>query len=143
MDFKRIIKKVVISRNPNNSAVDNLGGTGEMHSDNGNDLESTYYEETYNLSCGCFGQPGGRCWQCGAISCVNCHQHCGGLNNPTSLGCGKPICREHSHYIPLGQDANLPFCSQCRDRIKRKLRRQKITGLFLGPFIEQEDSNEK
>ena len=142
MDFKRIIKKIVIGRSPGSNTVDNLGGTGEMHCDNNDVLESTYYEETYNLSCGCFGQPGGRCWQCGAISCTDCHQHCGGLNNPTSLGCGKPICREHSHHILL-DNANLPFCSQCRDIIKRRLRRQKITSLFLNPFIEREVDNDR
>jgi hypothetical protein len=43
----------------------------------------------------------------------------------------------------LGQGINLPFCSQCRDKIKRKIRSKMIAGLFLAPFIEREANNER
>ena len=143
MGIIRKIKKIVIGRNHGNSNTDNLGGTDEIHAETGPAIESFFIEETFSLQCGCFARPGGRCQECGKISCINCHQHCGGQDNLTSFGCGKPICREHSNYITLGQGINLPFCSQCRDKIKRKIRSKMIAGLFLAPFIEREANNER
>ncbi len=145
MGIIRKIKKIVISRNPNNNTADNLGETGEVHnlSDQDGSLESVYYEETINQRCGCFAPPGGRCSECGVISCVRCHQHCGGTENPSPIGCGKPLCREHSHYITVADGRSMPFCKRCYSRIARKQRRQRITGLLLAPFIEQEADNEQ
>lgn len=141
----RRIKKVVIGRNPGNNTADNLGETGEIHnlSDQDGTLESVYYEETLSQHCGCFGSPGGRCSECGVVSCVRCHQHCGGTENPSPIGCGKPLCREHSHYIAVADGRTLPFCKRCYGRIIRKQRRQKIAGFLLAPFIEREVDNEQ
>ena len=141
MGIIRKIKKIIIGRNPGNNAVDNLGGTGEIHnlSDVDGSLESVYFEETFNHHCGCFAPPGGRCSECGVISCIRCHQHCGGTDNPTPLGCGKPLCREHSYYMLLGEGKNLPFCKRCFGKITRKGRWQKAGRLLLEPFVEQED----
>jgi len=61
------------------------------------------------------------------------NQHC---------GC-KPLCREHSHYITVANGRTMPFCKRCYSRIARKQRRQRITGLLLAPFIEQEANNEQ
>jgi len=143
MRVLRKIKKIVIGRNPSNNTTDNLGETGEVHnlSDQDGSVESVYYEEITNQPCGCFAPAGGRCSECGVISCVRCHQHCGGTENPSPLGCGKPLCREHSHYITPSDGRTLPFCKRCYGKITGKHRRQKITGLFLSAFIEQEANN--
>ena len=142
MSVIRKITKIIIGRDSTSNTAQNLGGTDETYIETSSGVETVSIEETVSLHCGCFGQPGGRCQVCGVVSCVKCHQHCGGQDNPTSLGCGKPICRQHSDYMILG-NMNLPFCSQCKAKIKRKLARQKITGLLVSPFIEQEVKNEK
>ena len=145
MGIIRRIKKIVIGRNPNDNTANNLGETGEVHnlSDQDGSLESVYYEETLNQHCGCFAPPGGRCGECGVISCIRCHQHCGGTENPSSIGCGKPLCREHSHYITVADSRTMPFCKQCFSKITRKHNRQKVCRLLLAPFIEQETNNEQ
>ena len=145
MGIIRRIKKIVIGRNPGDNTADNLGETGEVHnlSDQDGSLESVYYEETLNQHCGCFAPPGGRCSECGVISCIRCHQHCGGTENSSSIGCGKPLCREHSHYITVANGRTMPFCKQCFSKITRKHNRQKVCRLLLAPFIEQETNNEQ
>lgn len=145
MRVLRKIKKIIIGRNPNNGIADNLGETGEVHnlSDQDGCVESVYYEEITNQPCGCFAPAGGRCSECGVISCVHCHQHCGGTENPSSLGCGKPLCREHCHYLTLNEGKILPLCKQCFSKVTRKLNRQKTCRLLLSAFIEQEADNEQ
>lgn len=145
MGVIRRIKKIVIGRNPSNSTADQLGETGEVHnlSDQDGAVESIYYEETYNQHCGCFAPPGGRCSECGVISCVRCHQHCGGTENPASFGCGKPLCREHSHYKAVSEGKTLPFCKRCYSKTTRKQTRKIIASLLFSPFIEMETDNEQ
>jgi hypothetical protein len=145
MGIIRIIRKIVMGRNHEDNTVDHLGESGEVHnlSDQTGAMESTYYETAQNQRCGCYAPPGGRCSECGAVSCPRCHQHCGGTENPSPLGCGKPLCREHSHYIPVADGKAIPFCGRCYGKITRKQNRKRITGLLLLPFIEQERKNEQ
>ena len=143
MGVIRRIKKLIISRNPDNTVI-NLGGSDEIHIDSDQDgaLESIYCEQILNHHCGCFAPPGGRCSECGVISCINCHCHCGGDANLTSLGCGKPLCREHSHYIILADGQSLPFCQNCYSKIVRQNRRKKIQKALLSPFVQSEDCDD-
>ena len=145
MGIIRRIKKIIIGRNPISGTVDNMGSTDEVHnlSDTDGALESLYSEEILNRHCGCFGSPGGRCSECGVVSCIRCHQHCGGTDNPIPLGCGKPLCREHSSFITFDEGQTLPFCKTCYSKITRRKRRQMATRLLLSPFVEQEGENEK
>lgn len=139
MGILRKIKKIAISWNPNKNSVDNLGSTDEVHSlsDTDDGLESIYLEERQNRHCGCFAPEGGRCSECGAISCNKCHQHCGGSVNSSPCGCGKPICREHSYYLTLPDGRTIPFCKNCHGKITRKGRWQFAGRLVLGAFIEE------
>lgn len=145
MGVIRRIKKILIGRNPDNNTADNLGGTGEVHnlSDQDGALESVYFEESFNQHCGCFAPPGGRCGECGVISCIRCHQHCGGTENPNPIGCGKPLCREHSYYLTVADGKTIPFCKRCYGRTTRRQRRQRIAGLLLAPIVELEAKNEQ
>ncbi len=141
MGIIRRIKKIIIGRNPINGSLDNMGSTDEVHnlSDTDGSLESLYSEETVNHHCGCFAPPGGRCSECGVVSCIRCHRHCGGTDDPNPIGCGKPLCREHSHYLTLADGQSLPYCKSCYGKITRKQRRQKVCRLLLDPFVEQEN----
>ncbi len=143
MGIIRIIKRIIIGRDLTGGTVNNLGSTGEIHnlSDNGGPLETVYFEEKLNLHCGCFAPPGGRCSECGVISCISCHQHCGDSGTPSPLGCGKPLCREHCNYITLEEGRAIPFCVNCSSKITRKLIHRKACRLLLAPFIEMEDSS--
>ena len=129
MGVIRRIHRILIGLNPDDHTRANLKGSGEVHnlSDQDDSLESTYFEEAYSHHCGCFAEPGGRCSECGRISCVRCHRHCGGSDNQTHLGCGKPLCREHSHSITFAGGASIPFCSDCYDRLSRRQRRARVT----------------
>lgn len=141
MGIIRRIKKIIISRNPVSGSVDNMGSSDEVHnlSDQNGAVESLYCQEVLNHHCGCFASPGGRCSECGVVSCLRCHQHCGGTDTPSPLGCGKPLCREHSNFITFGQGQVLAFCKSCYGKITRKARRQKVGRLLLSPFVEQEN----
>ena len=143
MGVIRRIKKIIVSRNPDNT-VSSLGGTDEIHIDSDTDesLESIYYEEKLNHHCGCFAAPGGRCSECGVISCVNCHRHCGGTDSRAALGCGKPLCREHTRYITLLDGQSLPLCKGCLSKITRKKQWNRVGKLLLAPFVELEVGNE-
>jgi hypothetical protein len=141
MGIIRRIKKIIIGRNPIDGSLDNMGSTDEVHnlSDTDGSLESLYSEETVNHHCGCFAPPGGRCSECGVVSCIRCHRHCGGTDDPNPIGCGKPLCREHSYYLALADGQSLPYCKSCYGKITRKQRRQKVCRLLLDPFVEQEN----
>jgi len=145
MGVIRIIRKIVMGHNHDDNTVDHFGETGEVHnfSEQTGTMESVYYETAQNQRCGCLAPPGGRCSECGAISCSRCHQHCGGTENPSPIGCGRPLCREHSHYMAVADGKAIPFCGQCYGEISRKQNRKKITNLLFSPFIEQERNNEQ
>lgn len=140
MGIIRIIKRIIIGRDLTDGTVSNLGSTGVVHNqfDNNGPLETVFFEEKLNLHCGCFAPPGGRCRECGVISCIRCHQHCGGTENPSPLGCGKPLCREHCDYLTLENGRTIPYCKNCLSKITRKKLQQKAFRILLAPFVEME-----
>jgi hypothetical protein len=140
MSILRKIQKIIIGCNHDHTIRDNLGQSGEIHNESDLDgsIESIYIEERMSQKCGCFADAGGRCAECGAVSCVRCHQHCGGNDNTVSQGCGKPICREHTRYQLISGTTLIPFCGQCAQKMNRKKQRQIVVRLLLSPLIEQE-----
>jgi hypothetical protein len=140
----RKIKKMVVSSDPDSSNVESMGSNDEIHnfSDTDGSLESIYVEEIRNQACGCFLPPGGRCSECGAISCVKCHRHCGGTEDRHPMGCGKPLCREHAHILTLPSGQTVPFCSECHGKAIRKHRWQRAGRFLLESFVEEESNNE-
>ncbi len=111
-----------------------LGWTQEedVLSDQGS-IDSATMQRKYFLDCGCDGEAAGRCFECGAISCKDCHGRC--------QGCQKPICLQHSHCIEtdMGQAR---LCGGCFDRISRKQTRAKIGRFVLSLFVERESRND-
>lgn len=59
-------------------------------SDHGS-VDSAGLHQRYFRDCGCDGPIGGRCFECGAISCKSCHRRC--------HNCQKPICIAHSNFL--------------------------------------------
>lgn len=141
MGIVRRIKKIIIGRNPISGTVDNMSSVDEVHnlSDQDGCLESLYSEETVNHHCGCFGPPGGRCSECGVVTCTRCYQHCGGTDNPSPIGCGKPLCRDHSNFMTLDEGQTLAFCKSCYGKIIRKERWQIAGRLLLSSVVGQEE----
>lgn len=139
MRFLRKIYRRIISRNPETDTIDNLGANDEYHklSDEDGCVESFHLEEKSNCDCGCFGLPAGRCSEpgCGRTSCAKCHHHCGGSENQLPAGCGKPICREHAHYLEV-PGGTVAFCKRCHDRLVRKNRWLVVGQAFLLPFVD-------
>lgn len=137
----RKIYRRIISRNPKNNEIDNLGANDEYHrlSDEDGAVESSHVEEISSHHCGCFGPIGGRCSECGAISCIKCHKHCGGTDNPIPVGCGVALCREHSHYLQLLDGRTIPFCKSCHGKIVRKERWLTAGRILLLPFADIEE----
>ena len=140
MSILRRIYRRIISKNPETGKTDRLNTADEYHKlcDEDGALDSTHLEEKTSHSCGCFGIEGGRCSEsgCGVISCVRCHHHCGGTDNPLPQSCGKPLCRSHSHYLQIPDGRTIPFCRQCYGKIVRTQRWISIGRFLLAPFIE-------
>ena len=144
MGILRRIKKLVISCDSDGTSVEQMGSNHEIHdlSDSDGALESVYVEEIRNQVCGCFLPPGGRCSECAAISCVKCHKHCGGTEDPHPMGCGKPLCREHALMLTLPSGLTVPFCHQCHGKVIRKQRWQFAGRLLFKSFVEDEGGHE-
>ncbi|MFC1675945.1 hypothetical protein ACFL3G_02645 [Planctomycetota bacterium] len=143
MSILRKIRKLIISQNPQTGKIDNLGENNEYHkfSDEDEGLESLYVEQRNSLHCGCIGlPPGGRCAECGQISCAECYTHCGGSKNPVPQGCQKPLCRECSYYLQLPDGRTIPFCKSCHGKIVRKQRWQTTGRALLLPFIDDKEN---
>ena len=111
-----------------------LGWTQEddVLSDRGS-VDSTAVQQTFFLDCGCEGGSAGRCFDCGAISCRECHGRC--------QRCRKPICMEHSHFFETDQ-AQVRLCGSCFDKISRRQTRAKIGGFLLSLFVHTEPKND-
>ena len=142
----RKIYRRIVSHNPERKKIDHLGANDEFHklSDEDGCVESLYIEDKSNCDCGCFGPPSVRCAEpgCGRISCVQCRRHCGGSDNQLPAGCGKPICREHSHYLQVPGGRTVPFCRRCYGRLARREKWLSVGRAFLLPFVDdQEDKN--
>ncbi len=88
----------------------------------------------YALHCGCYDEIGGRCYECGAISCVKCHGRC--------AVCSCPICQAHSIFVPSEGGRQLKLCRQCYDKTVRRRRIVGVTRFLLSPFIRFERRHE-
>lgn len=93
-------------------------------------IDSAGLHRRYIRDCGCDGPVGGRCFECGAISCRSCHGRC--------HKCQKPICLEHSNLLDFGEHGSARLCKRCYDEITRKQRLVRISRLLLSPFIQFE-----
>ncbi len=138
MSILRKIGKFIISIDPETGMFDELEGNVECHrlSDEDGSLESFQIVQRVRNHCGCFTPAGGRCAECGRISCIGCHAHCGGTRNPVPQGCQKPLCRECSHYLIFMNGQTIPFCKSCYGKIVRKERWQIAGRILLLPFID-------
>lgn len=134
----RKIRKIRIRRNPANHQIEQVGSDNELHRilEESGALESIYINEEIDNHCGCARPVGGKCAQCGRYSCIRCHTHCGGTDNPSPLGCGKPLCRECSNYLPLPNGTSLPLCGSCYAKFSRKKFRNDITKFITGFGID-------
>jgi len=77
---------------------------------------------------------GGRCLECGSLSCATCHDQCS--------GCRRPLCLSCTRIDQVqGQEA-IKWCSHCVGPERRKRRWRKIKMTAIRPFIEStaEDS---
>jgi len=104
-----------------------------IRSDQGS-IDSVNVVETHFLDCGCEGEVAGRCYECQGLSCKDCHGRCD--------VCKKPICPEHSKFLPTGNQTVIRLCSACNDKNSRKQRSKKIGGFLLDLFVERERNHE-
>lgn len=109
-----------------------LESNDEAHllSDEGS-VDSSARHKCYPNDCGCFKPVGGRCVQCGQLSCVDCHGHCN--------SCGKPLCRECTVSIDLPNAERIRLCGRCHTQIRRQQRTARIMRVLLSPLVKFED----
>ena len=108
-------------------------------------LESEEHEDTYSdqksfdtldvrhryiRDCGCDGPVGGRCHECGAISCTSCHGRC--------HSCQKPVCLEHSNFMQAESKESIRLCHRCYDAVNRKKLLARALNFVLSLFTEEE-----
>ena len=89
----------------------------------------------YAWDCGCYAEVGGRCYECGAISCVKCHGRC--------AACSCPICQAHSVFVPSEGGGQLRLCRQCYDTTRRRRRLVAFARIIFSPFLRFEDEDGK
>ena len=144
MGILRKIKKIIISKDPRSGSIDELGASEVYHrlSDEDDSFETLQIEQQVSHHCGCIAPAGGKCAEpgCGVISCIRCHRHCGGTENPAPEGCGSPLCRLHSHYLQMPNGRTIPFCKHCYGKIARKAKWLTTAQALLQPFIEIEEN---
>jgi hypothetical protein len=104
----------------------------DVLSDEGS-IDSTGVERKVFLDCGCDGETGGRCYECGAISCRACHGHC--------ANCHKPICMEHSRFADGGNGESIRLCRNCYDVLSRKQVRAKVRRAVLSLFLKRKEAS--
>ena len=97
-------------------------------------VDSLAKRNRYPNDCGCFKPVGGRCIQCGKLSCVDCHGHCN--------GCGKPLCLECSISIDLPDKQRIRLCGRCCLKLKRRERLSKAKRFLLSAFLEFEGNHD-
>lgn len=139
-DYRREQKKV-ISPNPETGEYDFFDEHDIRHNLQDECLGSADIQTKHSLYCGCYGEIGGRCSEpgCGKVSCIRCHQHCGGTVNQRPEGCGKSLCRNHAVSFRLPEGQTIVFCNKCRNTLSRKLRWQSVGRFFLNPFFKMEE----
>jgi len=85
--------------------------------------------------CGCDGEIGGRCYECGDVSCKECHGRC--------EKCKKPICLQHSKFMKTDTGEMIRLCGEHYDELSRKRNRKKILSFLLFPFVERAEGREE
>lgn len=120
-----------VTRDPITGQDRILGLTQYEHfrSDQGS-IDTEGLSRKYIRDCGCDKNVGGRCRECGAISCITCHGRC--------QSCQKPICLEHSNYLHVEGQEKIRLCRRCHDSIVRKQRLAKVGRFFLSLLTEGE-----
>ena len=101
----------------------------DILSDQGS-VDSAGYQRKYFLDCGCDAEIGGRCFDCGAISCKTHYGHC--------QGCQKPICMQHSSFIE-SDGQRIRLCGRCYNTVTRKQKLAKVSRFFLSIFFQPEE----
>ena len=100
----------------------------DVLSDQGS-IDTIGKQKLYPNDCGCFGPLGGRCVDCGAISCRACHGRC--------AQCAKPICLECTEFMDISEaGARIRLCLQCHGKLARKRMLVKVGRLLLLPFVK-------
>ena len=82
------------------------------------------------LDCKCRGEAAGQCFECGAISCSQCHGRC--------QACQKPICLQHSLFYETDNQEPIRLCGSCHDKISRKQTRTKVGRFLLSLIVQRE-----
>lgn len=112
-----------------------LGLSQEEDTLDGGSIDTSLYRHQFFLDCGCdSSRIGGRCFQCGAISCTACHGRC--------YFCQMPICLQHSHFLETPNQEGIRLCGRCHSQITRKQKFQKIKRTILSFFIQPDSDDE-
>ena len=99
----------------------------DILSDEGS-IDTVGKHRRYACDCGCYGAAGGRCADCNALSCVDCHAHC--------AACGRPLCLECSVFVSGGDPQAVRFCRSCHIQIARRRRLARAARFLLSPFVK-------
>lgn len=97
-------------------------------SDHGS-VDSVGLHHKHFRDCGCDAPTGGRCYECAAISCQNCHGRC--------QRCQKPLCLSCSKFLETEANNCLRLCGRCYDIVSRKRSWSKVGRVIRSIFIEE------
>ena len=125
--------EVTDGRQPGDDRVLESSHEWDVLSDEGS-IDSLAKRTRRPCDCGCFRQVGGRCQQCGALSCDRCHGHC--------ARCGKPLCLECSFHTTGPHSECIRLCERCHTGTVRRRRAVRIWRAILSPFIRFRESSD-
>ena len=111
-----------------------LSGGEDTLSDQGS-VDSIKFRRKFFRACGCDAEIGGRCKECGAISCIACHGRC--------HRCKKPICLEHSAFLVETESIEgTRLCNRCYGEVTRKQKWTKVGRFLLSTIVREEQEDE-
>jgi hypothetical protein len=94
------------------------------------DSEHIYADRFYHCGDPMTIPAGGKCAEggCSRISCQKCAGRC--------ARCQKPLCLEHSQFIPAEDGPALRLCWGCHGAVRRERMLRALGRVLLSPFVE-------
>ena len=126
----RRVVKVFVRPHPETGEPMNVPVSGEETSlsDSGNaDTVAVQFSQSYDCGHSLEREFGGKCFECGGLSCNECHCRCSTCKKPLDPRCD------------ASEESEKPKCGECN----REERNKRLVAGLLSPFVILSDTRER